>query len=81
MKVSNVTPVSNEVRDIRALDPILSQGHDHELELIVIDAGSHFATLEVLEAYRNRTSALVSEPDNRIYDGMKKGIARATGVV
>ena len=69
----------NDVRVARALDSILSQRHGHELELIVIDAGSNHGTLEVLEAYRDRISTLVSEPDKGIYDGMNKGIARATG--
>ena len=81
MKVSIVTPVFNDVRVARALDSILSQGHDHELELIVIDAGSNDGTLKVLETYRDRISSLVSEPDKGIYDGMNKGIARATGDV
>ena len=65
MKDSIVTPVSNEACAARSLESILSQGHDHELEPIVIDAGSHSATLEVLEAYRDRTSALVTEPETQ----------------
>ncbi len=38
MKVSIVTPVFNDVRVARTLDSILSQ--QHELEIIVVDAGS-----------------------------------------
>ena len=81
MKLSIVLPVFNDVRVGRALDSILSQEHGHELELIVIDAGSTDGTLEVLERYRERISALVSEPDEGIYDGMNKGVGLATGDV
>ena len=81
MKLSIVLPVFNDVRVGRALDSILSQEHDHELELIVIDAGSTDGTLEVLERYRERISVLVSEPDEGIYDGMNKGVGLATGDV
>ena len=79
LKISIVTTVYNDVRVARALDSILNQRHDHELELIVIDAGSNDGTLDVLERYRDRLSVLVSEPDQGIYDGMNKGIRRASG--
>ena len=81
MKTSIVVPVLNDVRVGRALNSVLSQQHEHELELIVIDAGSTDGTLEMLERYRERIAVLVSEPDRGIYDGMNKGIALATGDV
>ena len=81
MKVSITIPVFNDVRVGRALDSILSQQHEHELELLVVDAGSTDGTLEVLERYRKRIAVLVSEPDKGIYDGMNKGIGLATGDV
>ena len=81
MKISIVTPVFNDVRVGRALDSVLSQRHEHELELIVVDAGSTDGTPEVLERYRERVSVLVSEPDRGIYDGMNKGVGLATGDV
>ena len=81
MKVSIVTPVLNEPRVLRALDSIISQQHEHEVELIVVDGGSTDGTLDLLETRRNRITVLVSEPDNGIYDGMNKGIDRATGDV
>lgn len=81
MKVSIVIPVLNDLRIGRALDSVLSQQHEHELELIVIDAGSTDGTLEVLERYRDRVTVLVSGADEGIYDGMNKGIGLATGDV
>ena len=81
MKISIAIPVLNDVRVGRALDSVLSQQHEHELEVIVVDAGSTDGTLEVVERYRGRIAVLVSEPDRGIYDGMNKGIGLATGDV
>ena len=81
MKVSVVTPVYNDNRVGRALDSTFRQCHGHELETIVIDAGSTDGTLDVLERYRSRIDVLISEPDRGIYDGMNKGIGRAGGDV
>ena len=63
MKISIAIPVLNDVRVGRALDSALSQQHEHELEVIVVDAGSTDGTLGVLERYRERIAVLVSEPD------------------
>ena len=71
----------NDTRVARAPDSILSQCHDHQLELIVVDGGSTDGTLEILEGYRNRIATLISEPDDGIYDAMNKGIRHATGDV
>jgi len=81
MKLSIVTPVYNDPRISRALDSILSQQYEEELELIVIDGGSGAPTLNVLQRYRNHISILVSEPDKGVYDAMNKGIRLATGEV
>jgi glycosyltransferase len=81
MKISIITPVYNDLRVGRALDSILSQQQDAELELVVIDGGSTDGTLDVLSRYDQYMSVLVSEPDGGIYDAMNKGIARATGDV
>lgn len=79
MKISVVVPVFNEKRVARALESVLAQQHNHELELIVVDAGSTDGTLEILETYRARLSVLVSEPDNGIYDGFNKGVQLSSG--
>ena len=79
MRISVVVPVLNDVRVGHALDSLLSQRHGHELEIIVMDAASTDGTLEVLDRYRDRITVLVSEPDRGIFDGINKGIRRATG--
>ena len=81
MKVSIVTVVYNNPMVGEALDSILAQRLEpgDELELVVIDGGSTDATLSVLEKYRDRVAVLVSERDGGIYDGMNKGLSRATG--
>ena len=79
MKLSIVTVVLNNPHVAGALDSILAQRFEGELELIVVDGGSTDGTLKILEGYRDRLAVLVSEPDQGIYDAMNKGIARATG--
>ena len=81
MKLSIVTPVYNDPRVSRALDSILAQKYNEDLEIIVIDGGSGRPTLEVLERYRQWIHILVSEPDRGVYDAMNKGIRLATGDV
>ncbi len=71
----------NDVRVGRALESILSQRHRHEIETIVVDAGSSGRTSEVIEQYRDRITKLIIESDDGIYDGMNKGIRKATGEV
>lgn len=79
MKLSIVTPVYNDPRISRALDSILGQQYEGELELIVIDGGSGDPTLDVLQSYSNHITTLVSESDKGVYDAMNKGIRLATG--
>ena len=79
MRISVVLPVWNDTRVARALDSIFSQRHGHEIELVVVDAGSTDGTLEILRGYADRISVLLSEPDEGIFDGINKGIARTTG--
>lgn len=49
------------------------------IEFIVIDGGSTDGSREIIEQYRDRISNYISEKDKGIYDGMNKGLARATG--
>ena len=81
MKISIITVVWNNVKTIKdTIDSVLSQTYKN-IEYIVIDGGSTDGTLSVLESRRDQLSALVSEPDEGIYDAMNKGIKLAKGDV
>lgn len=81
VKLSIITVVRDNPQVGEALDSILAQRFDGELELIVIDGASTDGTPAVLERYRPRLAALVSEPDEGLYHAMNKGLALATGDV
>ncbi len=81
MKVSVITVVLNAVDTIEdTIQSVTDQDHP-DIEHIVIDGGSTDGTLEVLDRYRDKLSAIISEPDEGIYDAMNKGIDLATGAV
>ena len=81
LKISIVIPVYNDPRISKALDSVVSQRFDGQVELIVMDGGSRDATQDVVRGYVERVSVLVSEPDRGIFDALNKGIERATGDV
>lgn len=73
--VAVVTVVRNDVRHIRAtLESVLGQDWPR-LDYIVIDGGSSDGTAAIVERYRGRLAAFVSEPDRGLYDAMNKGLA------
>ena len=78
-KVSIITIVYNNVRDIAyTIRSVMKQTYPN-IEYIVIDGLSTDGTLDVIEKYREEISILVSEKDKGIYDAMNKGLALATG--
>ncbi|TDQ09841.1 glycosyltransferase family 2 protein [Pedobacter metabolipauper] len=78
-KLSVITIVYNNVKDIeRTMLSVLGQSYPN-LEYIIIDGASKDGTLERIELYRGKFAKLVSEPDKGIYDAMNKGLALATG--
>jgi glycosyltransferase involved in cell wall biosynthesis len=78
-KLSVITVVYNNVRDIeRTVLSIINQTFG-EIEYLIIDGGSTDGTLDVIRKYETRISKIISEPDKGIYDAMNKGLAFAAG--
>lgn len=78
-KISVITVVYNNVRDIeRTVQSVISQTYA-SVEFIVIDGGSKDGTLDILNQYSQQISILISEKDSGIYDAMNKGLSQATG--
>ncbi|MCI0921460.1 glycosyltransferase family 2 protein [Sphingobacterium rhinopitheci] len=78
-KISIITIVYNNVRDIEyTISSVLKQTYTN-IEYIVIDGASTDGTLAIIEKYKDNIATLVSEKDKGIYDAMNKGLALATG--
>ncbi len=78
-KLSVITIVYNNVKDIeRTMLSVLNQTYSN-IEYIVIDGASMDGTIEIIEHYKNRLAHFISEKDNGIYDAMNKGLALASG--
>lgn len=80
-RISVITAVYNRERTVaQALDSVFAQVGTHH-ESVIVDGASTDATLDVLERYRARAGAMVSERDGGIYDALNKGIRMASGDV
>jgi len=78
-KLSVITIVYNNVKDIeRTMLSVLNQTYPN-IEYILIDGASNDGTQEVIQKYQDRLPHFISEPDKGIYDAMNKGLALATG--
>lgn len=81
MKISVITVCLNsEATVARAVQSVVAQEW-LDVEHIVIDGGSTDSTYEILNRFNKHLAALVSEPDQGIYDAMNKGLARASGEI
>ena len=81
VRVSIITIVHNNRATMEdCVKNVLSQSYK-EIEYIVVDGGSNDGTIDIIQAYRERISQWISEPDQGIYDAMNKGIKMATGQV
>lgn len=79
MKYSIITVNYNNKEGLRqTIESVIHQTF-RDYEFIVIDGGSTDGSAEVLKEYDAQISYWVSEPDGGIYQGMNKGIAKATG--
>lgn len=78
-KISIITIVYNNARDITyTIQSVLNQTYKN-IEYIIIDGASTDGTLEIINGYKESIAAVVSEKDNGIYDAMNKGLSLATG--
>jgi glycosyltransferase involved in cell wall biosynthesis len=78
-KLTVITIVFNNVRDIkRTIESVVNQTYQ-DIEYLIIDGASTDGTLEIIKQYENQVSKIVSEPDKGIYDAMNKGLALAKG--
>ncbi len=78
-KISIITIVYNNVRDIRyTLASVAKQDYPN-IEYIIVDGLSTDGTLDVIQEFRQHISILISEKDKGIYDAMNKGLRAATG--
>jgi glycosyltransferase involved in cell wall biosynthesis len=51
------------------------------LQYIVVDGSSTDGSLELIQKYRHRLAAWISEPDKGIYDAMNKGVRIASSLL
>ena len=81
MKISIITATRQDVDTLPdCLASVAGQSYP-DREHIVIVGTSTDGTLAVLEAHRPQLAALVSEPDQGLYEALNKGLALATGDV
>lgn len=77
--LSVITICRNIARTIGPTCESISGQTYPDYEWIVVDGNSTDGTLDVLSAYRERMSVLISEDDDGIYNALNKGIRAATG--
>ena len=79
MKISIITISYNNCHELKtAIKSVLSQTHT-DIEYIIVDGASSDGTQTMIEAYGERITKFVSEPDKGIYDALNKGVRLATG--
>ena len=79
MKYSIITVNYNNKEGLRnTIESVIHQTF-RDYEFIVIDGGSTDGSADVLREYDSQITYWVSEKDSGIYNGMNKGIAKATG--
>ena len=78
-KISIVTPNYNNAKFLeQTIVSVLSQ-HYPNLEYIIIDGGSTDGSVDIIKKYEHQLAFWLSEPDNGVYDAVKKGFEHSTG--
>ncbi len=81
ISVSVITACFNSAYTIRdSIESVISQ-EGSPIEYILVDGASTDGTLDIINQYRDRIAAVISESDQGIYHAMNKGISVATGDV
>jgi len=79
MKYSIITVNFNNKEGLRkTIESVIHQTF-RDFEFIVIDGGSTDGSTDVIKEYDKQIDYWVSEPDGGIYQGMNKGVKKATG--
>ena len=79
MKISIVTSCWNRANSIaNSIESVLSQDYADK-EYIIVDGASTDNTMEVVNRYIDRIDSVTSEPDKGMYEGINKGLRKATG--
>ena len=79
MKISIITVCYNSDKTLeKTINSVVSQDYKN-IEYIIIDGGSNDNTLNIINKYKDNITTIVSEKDKGIYDGINKGIKKATG--
>lgn len=79
MKYSIITVNFNNKEGLRkTIESVIHQTF-RDFEFIIIDGGSTDGSVDVLKEYNSQIDYWVSEPDGGIYQGMNKGVKKATG--
>lgn len=79
MKISIITATFNSSSTIADCISSVNNQTYQNIEHIIIDGFSTDNSLEIIKNTPNRTTKVVSEKDNGIYDAMNKGIRLASG--
>lgn len=79
MRVSIISVNYNNKSGLeKTIDSVFAQTYQ-DIEYLVIDGGSSDGSKELLESMTRKIDYWVSEPDGGIYQGMNKGIRKASG--
>ncbi len=80
-KITIITPNYNGGQYLEeCIKSIVEQDYPN-LEYIIIDGGSTDDSLDIIKKYEKYITYWVSEPDNGMYDAIRKGFERSTGEI